>query len=103
MRLLREERNILLLATCQALFWGSLMIGITMSGLVGQILAEHKALATLPAGILALTWFHHWLGRRRKDFVAGTVRRTGRRFRLMNEVPTLCLIVIVVAVIARPF
>ncbi len=55
MHSLREERNVLLLAACQALFWGALMIGITMSGLVGQILAEHKALATLPAGILALT------------------------------------------------
>lgn len=55
------------------------------------------------AGILGLTWFHHWLGRRRKEFVAGTVRQTGRRFRLMNEVPTLCLVAIVVAVIVRPF
>ncbi|MDJ0950378.1 MAG: MFS transporter [Alphaproteobacteria bacterium] len=55
MRLHRGERNVLLLAACQALFWGALMIGITMSGLVGQILAEHKALATVPAGILALT------------------------------------------------
>ena len=51
----RDELNVWLLAACQALFWGALMIGITMSGLVGQMLAEHKALATLPAGILALT------------------------------------------------
>ncbi|NJN46925.1 MAG: MFS transporter, partial [Candidatus Competibacteraceae bacterium] len=55
MSLLREERNVLLLSACQALFWSALMIGITMSGLVGQMLSEHKALATLPAGILALT------------------------------------------------
>ena len=52
---MRIERNVLLLAACQALFWCALMIGITMSGLVGQMLAEHKALATLPAGLLALT------------------------------------------------
>ena len=51
----RDDLNVWLLAACQALFWGALMIGITMSGLVGQMLAEHKALATLPAGILALT------------------------------------------------
>ena len=50
----RDERNVWLLAACQALFWSSLMIGITMSALVGQMLAEHKALATLPAGLLAL-------------------------------------------------
>ena len=55
MWLLRKGRNVLLLSACQALFWGALMIGITMSGLAGQMLADHKALATLPAGIMALT------------------------------------------------
>ena len=55
------------------------------------------------AGILGLTWFHHWCGYRRKDFVAGENSRTGRRYRLMNEVPTLFLVLIVVSVIARPF
>ncbi|MEM7021433.1 MAG: MFS transporter [Pseudomonadota bacterium] len=54
MRLLYQERNVLLLAGCQALFWSALMIGITMSGLVGQMLSSQKALATLPAGLLAL-------------------------------------------------
>ncbi len=54
MTLISRERNVLLLAACQALFWGALMVGITMSGLVGQILAADKSLATLPAGIMAL-------------------------------------------------
>lgn len=58
---------------------------------------------TKAAGILALTWFHHWLGRRRKDLMAGTNTVSGRTYRIMNEVPTLCLIVIVISVIARPF
>ena len=57
---------------------------------------------TKAAAILAMTWFHHWCGLRRKDFVAGRNERTGRHFRLMNEVPTLLMIVIVVSVIARP-
>ncbi len=55
MSFLRIERNVLLLSVCQTFFWGALMVGITMSGLVGQILAEDKSLATLPAGIMALT------------------------------------------------
>lgn len=54
------------------------------------------------ASVLALTWYHHWCGQERKAFVAGTSKRTGRYYRLMNEVPTLLLIVIVVAVIVRP-
>ncbi len=57
-----------------------------------------KALA-----VLVLTWFHHWLGLRRKDFVSGTNAVSGKRYRLMNEVPTVMVIVIVVSVIARPF
>jgi putative membrane protein len=58
---------------------------------------------TKAASVLAMTWFHHWLGRRRKEFVAGPSPVSGRTFRMMNEVPTLLLIVIVISVIARPF
>lgn len=51
--------------------------------------------------VIAMTWFQHWLGKRRKDFMAGTNRLTGRQYRLMNEVPTLLLIVIVLSVIVK--
>lgn len=55
------------------------------------------------AMVLGMTWFHHWLGLRRKEFVAGTNTRTGRQYRMMNELPTLFMIVIVIMVIAKPF
>jgi putative membrane protein len=55
------------------------------------------------AGIGGMTWFHHWCGRRRKEFVVGTNTRTGRDYRLMNEVPTLLMVLIVVSVIVKPF
>lgn len=55
------------------------------------------------ACVIAMTWFHHWCGHRRKDFVAGNNRLTGKQYRLMNEVPTLLMIVIVIMIIARPF
>ncbi len=55
------------------------------------------------AAVLLLTWFHHWLAQRRKDFAAGRNRVPGGRYRLMNELPTLALIVIVVMVIVKPF
>ena len=48
-----------------------------------------------------MTWFHIWLGIRRKDFVAGSNSVSGRSFRLMNEVPTLLLIIIVTSVIVK--
>ncbi len=55
-----------------------------------------KALA-----VLAMTWFHHWLGARRKDFAAGRNELTGRRYRLMNEVPTVLMVIIVASVIVK--
>lgn len=58
---------------------------------------------TKGAAVVAMTWFHHWLALRRKDFVAGKNTRSGRDYRIMNEVPTLLLLVIVFSVIARPF
>lgn len=56
---------------------------------------------TKAAGVLAMTWFHHWLGKRRKDFVASGNTLTGRRYRMMNELPTLLLILIVFSVVLR--
>jgi putative membrane protein len=53
------------------------------------------------ACVLAMTWFHHWLGSRLKDFSNGRNTVTGRQFRLMNEVPTVLMIVIVLAVVVR--
>lgn len=58
---------------------------------------------TKAAAVLGMTWFHHWLGWRRKDFAKGENTRTGRHYRLMNELPTLLMVVIVISVIARPF
>ena len=56
---------------------------------------------TKGASVLAMTWFHHWLMFRHKDFKAGKNTLTGRQYRLMNEVPTLLMVVIVVSVIFK--
>lgn len=53
--------------------------------------------------VLGMTWYHHLLGQWRKGFVAGANTRSGRYYRLMNEVPTVLMIVIVIMVIVRPF
>ena len=56
---------------------------------------------TKAAGVLAMTWFHHWLANRRKDFAAGQNTLTGRQYRMMNEVPTILMVIIVLAVVVR--
>ena len=51
--------------------------------------------------IILLTGFHHWLGARSKDFMLGKNRISGRQFRLLNEVPTLLMIIIVASVVVK--
>ncbi len=53
------------------------------------------------ASVLGMTWFHQWLGQRRKDLMTGANTVTGRQYRMMNEVPTLLMLVIVVSVIVK--
>lgn len=53
------------------------------------------------AAVIAMTWFHMWLGLRRKDFLRGENTRSGRSYRMMNELPTVLMIVIVLAVVVK--
>lgn len=58
---------------------------------------------TKAISVCVLTWFHHWLGYRRKDFMRGENKLSGRRYRMMNELPTVFLVVILISVVVRPF
>lgn len=51
--------------------------------------------------VLAMTWFHMWLGQRRKDLVTGQNTVSGRQYRMMNEVPTVLMIIIVLSVVVK--
>lgn len=55
---------------------------------------------TKAAGVIAMTLFHLWCARERRALAQGR-GRSGRSYRLMNEVPTLLMIAIVAAVIVR--
>ncbi len=55
------------------------------------------------AMILGLTWFHLWLAKRRKEFEADMNSRSAKTYRVMNEVPTIMMVVIVVMIVVRPF
>ena len=50
------------------------------------------------AGVVFLTWWHHFLGRGRKTFMAGTNTRTEKFWRAVNELPFLAAIAMVLAV-----
>jgi putative membrane protein len=53
--------------------------------------------------VLAMSAFHGRLERYRREFAQDLRVRDGRYFRIINEVPTVLLIVIVMMVIVRPF
>lgn len=55
------------------------------------------------AAVIGMTATHGWLAARRKDFEAGTNELSGRAYRLMNEVPTVLMLIIVIFVVVRPF
>ena len=55
------------------------------------------------AMVLVMTWAHHWLALRRKDFLTDLNTRSARTYRMMNEVPTVAMIIIVIMVIVKPF
>lgn len=56
---------------------------------------------TKAGGVLGMTWFHHWLGLRRKDFLNADNSLTGRQYRMMNEVPTILMVLIVLSVVVK--
>ena len=55
------------------------------------------------AAVVLMSGLHGQLSRWRKDFEADRNRRSARFYRLVNEVPTVLLIVIVIMVIVKPF
>jgi protoporphyrinogen IX oxidase len=97
------ERRLLraIMAPAMAATW---ILGIALAATPGLVAWSTDVWIYVKlAAVAVLTWFHHWLARRRKDFAADRNAISGRTYRLMNEVPTLALVVIVVMVVVRPF
>ncbi len=55
------------------------------------------------AFVIALSGFHGFLGRQRRNFANDANTRPAKFFRMINELPTIAMIVIVIAVIVKPF
>ena len=78
-------RNLSLLAICQALMMTASTLNVAITALVGFMLADNKALATVPFGLL-------WLGTTLTAVPAALLmRRIGRRAGLMTGVTAAVL------------
>lgn len=56
---------------------------------------------TKGVSVVLMTGFHTWLMIRMKAFQRGENALTGKQYRLMNEVPTILMIVIVISVVVK--
>jgi len=50
-----------------------------------------------------LTWYHFWLAGYARKLARGERLLTGKKLRLLNEVPGVAAALIVVLVVVRPF
>lgn len=52
--------------------------------------------------VVAMTVCHVWLSKCQKEFAAGKNNKTGRTYRIANEVPTVLMLIIIIMVVVRP-
>ncbi len=93
-RLLRGIMNPAMVAT---LILGGLLLSVP-----GVVDWERRWMPVKLVGVVGLLAIHHVLARWRRDFAADRNRHSARFYRLVNEVPTLLLILIVVMVVVKP-
>jgi putative membrane protein len=94
-RLLRGIMNPAMIATY--------IFGAALAATPGQVDWSKGWIWIKLSGVAGLTLIHLWLALRCNDFAADHNTRTPRLYRLVNEIPTLIVIVIVVMVVAKPF
>jgi putative membrane protein len=95
-----RERKLL-----KIILWPSLVVvwvlGLSLAVTTGAFAQGwfHAKLAL----VLALSVYHVWLAAYAAALARGTRRLTGRRLRMLNEVPGIAAALIVVLVIVKPF
>ena len=51
--------------------------------------------------VIAMSGVHGWLSKRQKEFAEGKNTRSGRTYRMVNEAPTVLMLIIVFAVVVK--
>lgn len=77
------------------------VFGLALVAMPGIVQWEFSWVWVKAVGVVAMTGFHFWLASQRRALLAGECKISGRGFRLMNEVPTVLMIAIVLAVIVK--
>lgn len=99
--LFRHQERLLMKAIMTPAMYSAWLFGLLMvftPGIVGWAVVWPWVKG---AAVLAMTAFHYWLELQRIALAEGRNRLSGRQFRFANELPTLLLIIIVLAVILK--
>lgn len=96
-RIMEDKLYRLIMKPAMLATWGSGLCLVLTPGIVdfGMVWPWVKA-----GCVIAMTWFHLWCGAQRELLLQGT-GRSGRSYRMMNEVPTILMIGIVLSVIIK--
>jgi len=80
--------------------WG---LGLGLAHITGQFSAPQAWFLIKLVAVLGLTGFHLLLLRHKNDFAVDRRLKPARYYRMINEVPTVLLIVIVIMAVVKPF
>jgi len=88
----------------RAIMWpamiASWLAGLALIAIIGL---AHGWLHAKLLMVALLTAYHFLLGGHLRRFATGSERKNARYFRIINEIPTLLMIVIVILVVVKPF
>jgi putative membrane protein len=94
----RLLRGIMNPASIAALVFGGLLLMIP-----GVVDWSSGWLHVKLLAVIGLIVLHHMMARWRKEFAEDRNKRPARFYRIVNEVPTVLMIIIVIMVVAKPF
>ncbi|HEY0214530.1 MAG TPA: CopD family protein [Paenirhodobacter sp.] len=99
--LFRHQERLLLRAIMNPAMIASWLFGVMLVLTPGVVDWSMAWPWTKAAAVIAMTGFHMVLARARRRFDAGGNRLSGRQWRMMNELPTVFMVIIVIAVIVK--
>ena len=79
----------------------SWICGFLLAATPGIIDFSHMWVWVKLLAIIAMTLFNIWLGLKISDFKTNNNTLSGKQYRLLNEVPTVLLVIIIVSVVLK--
>ena len=100
-QLFQHQERLLLRAIMNPAMIATWVFGLALVVTPGIVVWSEVWVWVKAISVVAMTVFHMWLAARRKAFLAGENLLSGRQYRMMNEVPTVFMLLIVFAVILK--